>query len=655
VNDAFFGTPYIDIDELRDSPLPHRYVHGGFEGTDTRFSLYLPPAERYQGRLFQFLEGGYGGNENYLRQLHDEEGEHSAFHLVLEELGGFLVESNQGHLGLDMSGIRSDPAIGLWRASAQTARFAKEMAAEMYGAPPHHSYVWGGSGGGYRSAICLENAPDVWDGGVPYVISTEGVVYQSAYAYAVEGLSAEALDSVVDASEPGGSGDPFEGLSYSEREALAALYRVGYPRGGETQMRRMLGWGFGMWGLQRSDPSYFDDFWNATGYAGAEGTALLADRVVETTTVVARVLDRTEVDEHTATDATHGGARQALSMAPTVPGTKLGIVLDHDHPDRLFFARVTFTSGAATGRELSIGGVSGEVLVAFPLGSPELFDGVEPGDTVEVDNRDFVAFCHYWRHTGAWPEQPQLAVDGHSIHPVRPQFTTTAGRTGGYTGRISGKVIFCNATHDTGVFIPTAYPRLVAEHLGEHTDEHFRMWWMQNSTHMPPSQLNGAEWQTRLVDYAGHVQHAVRDLVAWVEDGVAPVHMNYEFTPDNRLVLPESAVDRGGVQPVVTAAVNGAARAEVVVGEAVTLTGSATVPPRGGTIIAAEWDHDGSATWPYRQEVNGPSGTVEVSHTHTFDAPGTYFPSFRVASHRGGADGRGAPVYNLARVRVVVT
>ncbi|MDB5687174.1 MAG: hypothetical protein JWR77_1763, partial [Rhizorhabdus sp.] len=32
--DPFFGKPYIDRDEHREHPAPHRNVHGGFEGTD---------------------------------------------------------------------------------------------------------------------------------------------------------------------------------------------------------------------------------------------------------------------------------------------------------------------------------------------------------------------------------------------------------------------------------------------------------------------------------------------------------------------------------------------------------------------------------------------------------------------------------------------
>jgi len=39
--DPLFKAPYIDIDEWREAPVRHRYVHGGFKGTDTRFSFYF--------------------------------------------------------------------------------------------------------------------------------------------------------------------------------------------------------------------------------------------------------------------------------------------------------------------------------------------------------------------------------------------------------------------------------------------------------------------------------------------------------------------------------------------------------------------------------------------------------------------------------------
>src|ERR1700733_482901 len=47
VTDGFFGGPWVDRDEWRTNPVPHRNVHGGFEGTDTRFTFYFPAAEGY--------------------------------------------------------------------------------------------------------------------------------------------------------------------------------------------------------------------------------------------------------------------------------------------------------------------------------------------------------------------------------------------------------------------------------------------------------------------------------------------------------------------------------------------------------------------------------------------------------------------------------
>src|SRR6266704_7225268 len=53
--DPLFKEPYIDVDEWRNAPVRHRYVHGGFKGTDTRFSFYFPPKDQYLGHFFQYI------------------------------------------------------------------------------------------------------------------------------------------------------------------------------------------------------------------------------------------------------------------------------------------------------------------------------------------------------------------------------------------------------------------------------------------------------------------------------------------------------------------------------------------------------------------------------------------------------------------------
>src|SRR3546814_19343619 len=59
--DSYFGRPFLDADEMRDDPLPHRYIHGGFKNNDTAFSNYFPQQHIYAGRFFQALREGIGG------------------------------------------------------------------------------------------------------------------------------------------------------------------------------------------------------------------------------------------------------------------------------------------------------------------------------------------------------------------------------------------------------------------------------------------------------------------------------------------------------------------------------------------------------------------------------------------------------------------
>src|SRR4051794_11565587 len=98
--------------------------------------------------------------------------------------------------------------------------------------------------------------------------------------------------------------------------------------------------------------------------------------------------------------------------------------------------------------------------------------------------------------------------------------------------------------------------------------------------------------------------------MAWVEDGVEPVDTAFEFL-DNKVILSTDATERRGIQPVVDVTANGGLRAEVRVGETVTLEVRATVPPRAGTIISVEWDFDGTGAFPFRHDdVDGSSASI---------------------------------------------
>jgi hypothetical protein len=160
---------------------------------------------------------------------------------------------------------------------------------------------------------------------------------------------------------------------------------------------------------------------------------------------------------------------------------------------------------------------------------------------------------------------------------------------------------------------------------------------------------------THAVSYLGMLHQALRDLSRWVEGGSEPpASTSYEVV-DGQVVVPADATARRGIQPVVSLTVDGGARADVRVGEEVTLRASAAVPPGTGAIVAVEWDFDGAGGFRVSDEVE-PAEEVAVERLWSAPGPGTYFPVVRVVAQR---DGDAATPYarlrNIARVRVVVS
>jgi hypothetical protein len=126
---------------------------------------------------------------------------------------------------------------------------------------------------------------------------------------------------------------------------------------------------------------------------------------------------------------------------------------------------------------------------------------------------------------------------------------------------------------------------------------------------------------------------------------------------DSQVVVPASAAQRQGVQPVIALTVNGAARADVTAGEPITFTAVIEVPPSTGSITSAEWDFEGAGNYPLLEPLlDTHFSRLVLTKTYSFSKPGTYFPVLRVASQRqGDAKTAFARAANLGRVRVVVT
>jgi Tannase and feruloyl esterase len=629
------------------------------------------------------LEGAHAGHEDFFGgALGDAMGGIG----LTARLGGYMVESNMGHIGDDIDPKGGeDPTLYGWRAAAETARFSKYLAQQVYGSPPHHAYVWGGSGGGRRSPLVLENAPDVFDGALPFMgggdvrpfPATERIkgaqVMSFACMFNVQRMlrHGDTMERIIDAMQPGGSGNPFEGLDSHVRDEFASLYRQGFPRGDEFMIATPMGqiW---LWSsiadlLVEQDPSYFEDFWTKPGYIGHDLPSAVDDDVIDVVTTVSRVVTVQDLLTDPAFDAPEymlmktiagimaGQGSMDMAYAVEVKGLPDGYRLG---------AGLQLKSGEAAGRQLYCIGSVGDVFACDGHGEANLmrFNGVKAGDEIHVDNRKFLAFCYFHRHHLMEDAQfDSLRLDGvpiHEQHPV-PLMSPLMGVS--YTGQFEGKLLWIHHTHDSSLWPSQGiiYRGAVLNAQGpEAAAEKFRLQWTQNAEHIPPTFLPNSSKRatsTWLVDYFPIIEQGLADLILWVEEGVAPPNTTFEYV-DGQVRLPVTAVERGGVQPVVSVAANGGLRAEVKAGEAVQLEVAAEVPPNGGTIVSVAWDFDGWGSFPFRHDVDGSDTSVHLSTTHTYDTPGTYFATALVHSNREGkVDAEFRRLPNLASARIVVS
>lgn len=664
--DSYFGRPFIDIDEMRQYPRPHRYVHGGFEGTNTLFSYYFPEPKHYSGRFAQWMEGGAGGNERSITAPQDDFKPTQwdyLYDMAFDDINGYLIESNQGHGVFDKT---PEPADGVyvWRASAESARFSRHVAQQLYGQAPKYGYIGGIGGGGARAVYCLENAPDVYHGCTPQIIGSAPSAY-SAMQRAILFLGPEKLKEVIDAVEPGGSGNPYATLNALQREALADLYRAGYPRGAENQLKHTRTIAFIYMALERSDPEYFDDFWNLPGYAGADKLDQLKPYIVQTKAKVKRVVPISESMEP-ATLEWYAVLPKDLPFA---------VELDVDDQEQYYGCEMTFQTGEAKGRNLFLYGTFNG-LSGSPERTPEMMKGVKPGDEVVLDNRRFIAFLHYFLHSVNSSGVAQT-MTGEPISragrpfapdnlPLYPQRAAQPG-IGDIKGAFDGKMIYVLSTHDIYVWPVTAdYPDIFGGRYGDKLADRFRFYWAEHGAIGPPQMAVGYNvgsgdlrvWDTRLIDFQHSMGRQVwRYLKEWVEDGkTAPASTGYHFNADNALVLPDDVSKRAGIQPLVTATVNGGKHAEVKTGETVRFDGVIESPAGAGGIVSAEWDFLQTAEYPVtHSEANGNVTSLQISTEYRFDKPGTYFVALRGGVHRDGLKGSGLPTHNLDRVRVLVS
>ena len=629
--DPDYHTPFIAVDEERSEPVPHRYVHGGFAGTEARFSFYFPPEAQYEGRFF---------HNTYPMAVTSDIGPFPIqFEVAVGDLG-FTVDSGAYYVQTNNGGLfrvaGADPAIAAYRVNAAAAKVSREVAQRVYGREHRpYGYLFGGSGGAYQTLGAAENTEGVWDGFVPFVPGCDHAI-PSMFTVRMHALRVlrrrGRLALVADAVAPGGSGDPYAELNEEEAAALREATLMGFPPLGWYRHETLDSGYFanisGM--IPAMDPSYADDFWSKPGYLGGDpGASIHADRYRLDTTV----------------SAIEAGPPVSVTLADTPEGDVAN-------------AHLVVVGGEGAGAGLPIAAANGRQLELIAHLDPRVA-AVKPGDSVRVDNSWALALETYHRHQVP-PDESYYGWNqfrdgsGEPIHPQREVAIGPAGTINAagsmLEGRFGGKMLMLSALMDIDAYAWQAdWYRGQAERAGRGQD--FGLYYIERAHHENP--LDALQ-RANVVSFAGALQQALRDLAQWVENGVEPLRTAYAVE-DTQVIISDDAGERLGIQPVIALQANGGDRSEVRVGEEVGFSAVIAAPPGAGRIVSAEWDFEGAGDYGDPAPVS-PAEEVKLSARRAYARPGTYFAVLRAALQRDGdLETPYARVQNLAQVRVVVS
>jgi hypothetical protein len=489
--------------------------------------------------------------------------------------------------------------------------------------------------------------------------------------YALRILKDKMAD-IVDALRPGGSGDPYATLTVEQRQVLQECTRMGFPIKSWYGWKSMDAHGFLVLykSLVAMDEKYFhEDFWNKPGYLGYDNPASLQRDRVQTKGVVKKIIGQAEAEQlklvKPLSDADRGTADRAwASMGSELKDKPVAYQMDINVNEIGMGGDMIILSGKGKGQVIQITKTDVRFVILAPVNEPKLLTLLNLGDSVQVDNSDFLAVQTYYRH-----QVPPMdyyvwnqfrGYNNVPIYPQRPMLIgplITMGASGTVPdGKINGKMILCCSVWDREAFAWQGdwYRNKVKQHLGDATDDNFRLWYTDRATH------GEVDDPTEVVSYQATLYQALLDVSAWVEKGIEPSNTSNYQVVDGQVQLRIGGKLRGGIQPVPYASINGKERADIKAGEEVTIHVVVDVPAGTGKIVGAEWSFDDSKKFTQLVDLNKATYSadrswIEFDTKVSYDKPGTYFPTVKVYSERNGDTNTSyTRIPNLAKVRIVV-
>ena len=680
----------FDIEEQRERPMPdgstikYLYMHGIFPQNGVKFSFFIPEKESFEGRFFQFLcpfpgpdeenasvEAAYGVDDKVAFALYH---------------GAAYVETNMGSKAMFTG--PSEPGI-IQKSNGETAELFRKTVMAKYGCKRPYGYAYGGSGGAYKTMTCAEFS-DCFDGVIPHVIGSPASLPNTITMHAQgQRVLRNVFGKIIDAIEPGGTGDMYGELGKHEAETLRELTLMGFPpKAWYVEAMGRIDDGslpVLMPGVKMADPGYFKDFWEIEGYEGSNpDSSAVKDRVVFRSKVKSVHLAFESIEEAKKANKPDVGGVDTAWKKLLSDGARNFIELEQvPTGDDLYLkgTNIIIESGDAKGSEMLLGRIEGNYIVlgmCFGVDRPEdVLGRIKPGDEIRLDNSDYIAIQHYYRHQvpdksfHAWDQF--RGEDGEPLLPQRPNVLGLSMNGTGHPqdGDIQCKTMVIQALTDesTCPWCADWYRNKIKEAKG--SEEDFRLYYMENCMHGNEPGLGSS----RVVEYMGGLRQMLLDLSDWVEKGKRPIPTTNYNMIDNQVVVPENASKRLGIQPTAELLVNGSLCAHVSAGDEVRLSATAYAPLYWGEIVSMEFSFEDSKDFVDSNAFSkkGQMQHIEVSDvkagdkvnreglsdvaisetTHVYDRPGTYFATVRVMSNRNPHDPFTC-VKNLARARIVV-
>lgn len=653
--DGTYTSPKIDREEWRED-LGCTYVHGVFEGTFLAFSFFFPKKKDYKGRFFQYLSPVQGHEDAAIGR----NGMEDRIGFALSH-GAYYVESNMGAAPF---APLDDPSL-IFKASAAAAEFSRAVAARLYGEHRPFGYVYGGSGGSYKTIACVENTR-VWDGACPYV---NGTPYSIPYTFTlrthIKRVLRRVLPLIADHVEPGGIGkeELLKKLSDEEREALEESVRFGFPLRAWFMYREMDDGSLPIFVqmLKGYDPEYYEDFWKKEGYLGTDRTrSANSDRIKFEAKIEEVHIPEVDTEENAVlTGVDDAWQRQRVHLKG-----KAWLRIDKSFAEGAYLhgMHVIFRSGAAEGYRVVLQGAHGDIAVIEPFFGArdfkEKFGSVRAGDTVSFDNSDAIALQSYQRHQVPEKGFPAFNVyrnaDGTPKYPQREkQYGPRVAFNGCgnvQTGEFDCKMIAVGGLMDESAlsWMQDWYRGKVREAHGGDESGCYRLWYVDHALH---GDFEKTPDDFHLVPYLGVLHSALLAVSDWVERGVVPPESTVYSVKEGVVAAEKTADARKGIQAVVRLTANGEKCVRVKAGETVRFLAQGYLPREAGSFENVEWSFAGEN---YDSAVFSTDGRTACSEMlHTYAQKGTYFAVCRMTSNLHAGD-RFTKIYELDRVRVIV-